>query len=193
MACRVSLRDGHDANIVNTGHRGGVPATEQQPDMKIHRTRTWPWFLGAIIALTAAAVYPPFFHALLAWDESLARWCNSIVGRNHMIDIIVSLINTDLGDFVIILFIAGLFAWHAFSPSDPAERNDRIAFWTFTTLAFIALYGFLGPLEGSIGRDSPGRGAAGASGASSRGDASGASSRRDASGRDGAAGGSCAG
>lgn len=145
------------AIIVNTGRRDGVPATEQQPDMKIHRTRTWPWFLGAIIALTAAAIYPPFFHALLAWDEAVARWFNSIVGRNHMIDIIVSLINTDLGDLVIITFIAGLFAWHAFSPSDPAERNDRIAFWTFTTLAFIALYGFLGPLEGSIGRDSPGR------------------------------------
>ena len=74
-----------------------------------------------------------------------------------MIDIIVSLVNTDLADLVIILFIAGLFAWHAFSPSDPVERNDRIAFWTFTTLAFIVLYAFLGPLEGSIGRDSPGR------------------------------------
>ena len=123
--------------------------------------RTLPayiWVLLVIVVLTGACIYPPFFKWFTSLDVALARWANSLVGlKNGMINMLISLVNTKLGDIATVGAIAFLAIWHILKPSDNRERISRFAFWGFAGLMFGILYELTEPIEKAVGRDSPGR------------------------------------
>ena len=123
--------------------------------------RTLPaylWILLVIVVLTGACIYPPFFKWFTSLDEAIARWANSLVGlKNGMINMLLSLVNTKLGDIATVGGIAVLAIWHILKPTDNRERLSRFAFWGFTVLMFTVVYELTEPIEQAVGRDSPGR------------------------------------
>lgn len=119
--------------------------------------RTWPWFLGATLALLAGCFYPPILEWMLSADESTSRWCNSLVGRNRAVDITISLLNTRMADVLLIIGYVTVFTLHACRPANSTERLKRGVFWIVTVLAFGIVYSLQQTIEGSVSRDSPGR------------------------------------
>lgn len=146
------LRVGH----INYGSESWI--TMGNSSLQKRSLPAYIWILVLIVVLTGACIYPPFFKWFTTLDESVARWANSVVGeKNGMINMLISLVNTNFADVVIGSTILALAIWHILKPDDNRERLSRLAYWGFTALMFGILYEMTEPIEKAVGRDSPGR------------------------------------
>jgi Kdo2-lipid A phosphotransferase len=119
--------------------------------------RTWPWIAAFITFLFILALIPRTLQTVLAWDIKSARWLNGLLGHNRMFDLSIAGLNSKSGDKVIVICFGLFFLAHSFRQPKSSLVFRRLSFWIYACAILILVYQFQRLIEGSFGRDSPGK------------------------------------
>lgn len=92
------------------------------------------------LGLFAISSIPAVNHALVAMDRTSAYTLNVFIGKNRLLDLALSWLNTKAGDVIVLSVTGAIFAFHCFYKTTLEEAAKRAAFWTYIAFWCLSTY-----------------------------------------------------
>lgn len=119
--------------------------------------KTWPLWLGILLALSVLGALPATRQWFLAWDTRIAYWMNGLLGHSKGFDLFVAWLNGNKGDAAVIVVLFLFFAAHCCIPWDRRKVCEKAAYWVWVGATLMLLVVVVRVAERVFDRDSPAR------------------------------------
>jgi membrane-associated phospholipid phosphatase len=108
-----------------------------QPDRRVPNL---PLVLCSVLALSLLSTSSALHAALNNWESVVTVTSNSLIGVYPSLDHILGWMNTRVGDVLVVLLMAAMFATHSFRGSTFSEIVERLSFWGWVATLCITTY-----------------------------------------------------